>query len=71
MKRSEINEKYKWNISDVYKNDEEFYKECEILEKEIDFSEFKGKLNNALCVGECYKKLYALFLKLEKKGILY
>ncbi len=69
MKRSEINEKYKWNISDVYKNDEEFYKECEILEKEIDFSEFKGKLNNALCVGECYKKLYALFLKLENLSV--
>ncbi len=69
MKRSEINEKYKWNIKDVFNSDEDFYLECSALESDMDFSSFKGKLKDAVSVKACYLKLYELFLKLENLSV--
>ena len=65
MKRSEIKEEYKWKISDIFNSDDEFYEKVEELETKIDFSYYKGKLNNAKNIKECYDALYALALELE------
>ena len=65
MKRSEIKEQYKWNIADIFESDEEFYKKVKEIEQKIDFSSYKGKLNNAKTIKECYDNLYALALDLE------
>ncbi|MDE6612977.1 MAG: oligoendopeptidase F, partial [Clostridia bacterium] len=47
MKRSEVAEKYKWNISDIFSNDEEWEKTFEKAEKSLDFAKYAGKLGNA------------------------
>ncbi len=46
MKRSDIEEKYKWNTSDVFPNDEEWEKAFRALGKP-EFSRFKGTLKDA------------------------
>ena len=44
-KRSEINVEDTWDLSIIYQNDDEFYKEYEILKNNIKkFSSFEGKL---------------------------
>ncbi len=65
MKRSEINEQFKWNISDIFTSDDEFLKKAKELEGKINFDSFKGKLNNAKSIKECYDTLYLLALDLE------
>ncbi|MBM6930173.1 oligoendopeptidase F [[Clostridium] spiroforme] len=45
MKRTDIEEKYKWDLTSIYKNDQEFYddiKTCTSLLEEL--SQFEGKL---------------------------
>ncbi|MBR5439518.1 MAG: oligoendopeptidase F [Clostridia bacterium] len=65
MKRSEIKEQYKWKIEDIFTSDDEFYKKVKELEPKIDFSSFKGNLNNAQTIKKCYDYLYSLALDLE------
>ena len=47
MKREEVKNEYKWKIEDIFASDEEWEKEFARLEKEINFSCFAGKLNDA------------------------
>ena len=65
MKRSEIELKYTWNLSDILEGKEEFISRINALEKEIDFSNFKGNLNNPETIKECFDKLYKLLGELE------
>lgn len=42
-KRSEISEEYKWDLSDLYKNDDEYNKDYESLKKEVEkLKTYKG-----------------------------
>ncbi len=46
-KRKEIQEKYKWDLSEFCKDDNDFKEKCAFLEKELEkLVKFKGKLNN-------------------------
>ncbi len=65
MKRSKIDSKYKWSIEEIFETEEQFYKELSAFSKEIDFSRFKGKLNNAVTVKECFDELYLKSSSLE------
>ena len=57
--RNEVPEKYKWNLSDFYKDDKEFYKELEEAKKRIKYEEkFRGCTKSG-------KKLYE-FLKYDE-----
>ena len=47
MKRSEVAEKYKWNISDIFSSDEEWERTFEKAENSLDFAKYAGKLSNA------------------------
>lgn len=47
MERSEVQEKYKWKISDVLSGDEEWEKRFAELEGKIDFAKYRGTLNTA------------------------
>lgn len=47
MERTEIEEKYKWNVSDIYASDEDWEKAFAEVERKIDFSGFKGTLGTA------------------------
>ena len=43
--RSEIDEKYKWDLSPIYKCDEDWYKDLKIVSKEVEkVSNYKGKI---------------------------
>lgn len=65
MKRSEIDIKYTWNTDEIISQKEEFLKRVKNLDKQIDFSSFKGNLNNVKTVKACYDKLYELISELE------
>ncbi len=69
MKRSQIDSKYKWNIEDIFESEKVFYKELSLLEKQIDFSKYKGKLNNAKTLKECFDELYLKVSNLEVFGV--
>ncbi len=69
MKRSEINEKYKWKIEDIYQTEKDFYADLKEIEKDISFDEFRNKLSNEEFLFACYKKLYNLLATLEKLSV--
>ena len=47
MERKEVEKKYIWKVSDVFKNDEAWEKAYAALEKELDFKKYQGTLKNA------------------------
>ncbi len=47
MERKEVEKKYIWKVSDVFKNDEAWEKAYAELEKELDFKKYQGTLKNA------------------------
>ncbi len=56
-KRSEIEEKYKWDLSKYFSSDDEFKKEFEYLKSQIkSLDSYHGKLKNEENVLECLKK---------------
>ena len=70
-KRSEIQEKYKWDLSPLCKSDEEFYEVLEDAKKYLPkLKRFEGKLNNKKTIAE-YLKLDKEFTHLVEPIILY
>ena len=65
MKRSEIDVKYTWNTDDIISSKKEFIDRCALLKKAIKFSNFKGKLNNAKTIYDCFNKMYEVLGELE------
>ncbi|MCL1925206.1 MAG: oligoendopeptidase F [Defluviitaleaceae bacterium] len=67
--RKDIEEKYKWDLTDVFNSDKEFHNTIkEVQEKMEAFHSFKGKLGTA---GEL-KKCFELYEDLSKKiGLLW
>jgi oligoendopeptidase F len=54
-KRGDVAEKYKWNLTDFYKNDSEFESDYNKVKALIPkYKEFVGKLNNAESIAKCY-----------------
>ncbi len=55
--RSEIEERYKWDLSKFCANDESFYERLEKVDKQIkDFKKYEGKLADENMVFECLEK---------------
>ncbi|MBR6737533.1 MAG: oligoendopeptidase F [Clostridia bacterium] len=65
MKRSEIKTEYTWNTEDILSGISEFNDRFLNLEKQVDFSMFKGKLSSPDVILECYTKLYDVYSELE------
>ena len=66
MKRSEIEEKYKWDLSGYFKSDEDFYQEYESLKEHLgDFKKYKGKLSDENVLLECLRFDHEISLRLE------
>ncbi|MBO5888825.1 MAG: oligoendopeptidase F [Clostridia bacterium] len=65
MKRSQIDNKYKWNIEEIFSSDKVFYKELSEFEKQIDFLKYKGKLNTVETLKKCLDELYLKASNLE------
>lgn len=55
MKRSEVKERYKWKIEDIFSSDEEWEKSFEKAEKSIDFEKYAGKLGDSDTLLKFYK----------------
>ena len=64
--RSEVPEKDKWNLSDIFKTEADFAAECESLAKCADFSEFEGKLKDADTVLAFLRKNDEISKRMEK-----
>lgn len=61
MERSEVAERYKWRVQDIFASDEAWEQEYAAAEKCIDFSAFAGKLADPA-------QLAALFARQEEAG---
>lgn len=67
MKRSEVPEKDKWNLQDLFKDQaawDKEYEEVKSLTKKA--AEFQGKLNNAEAVKSCFELDDEISLKTER-----
>lgn len=69
MKREQINEKYKWNTSEIFESEKEFYSALNKISKSLSFEEFRGKLNNEKALYNCYKKIETVSGELEKLSV--
>ena len=71
MDRNEIQEKYKWDLTKIYKNIEEFNKEYEKIEKQIeDFSKYESIMGtNAHNFYETLNKYFEISRVLEKLSV--
>lgn len=67
-KREEIDEKYKWNLTDIYKSDEDWEKDFTWIDENIkNYPVFEGKLgNSAEDLLACFKFDEEIGRKLEK-----
>jgi oligoendopeptidase F len=67
-KREEIDPKYKWNIEDMYSNEEEWIKDCSRAEELADiFTSFSGRLSeSAQVLLEALQARDSLWLMVEK-----
>lgn len=66
MERNEIEEKYKWNVADIFATDEEWEKTFAELKGKIDFAKFKGTLKDAESLLAFYKYEEEIFSVVEK-----
>ncbi len=65
-RRSEIEEKFKWDLTGYFKDDDAFYREYEDLKTHVnDFEKYKGKLSDEKTMLECLKLEENISLRLE------
>ena len=69
MKREQVEEKYKWNIAEIFATDEEWEKKFDELSKNINFSEYAGKLGDKKVLSELLKKSYDFDMELERLAV--
>ena len=72
MKRSEVEERLKWDTSSIYTDDEGFYKDIEEVKNLVArLKEFKGKLTSNLETFKEYLKLNEEFERKMEKAYVY
>ena len=72
MKRSEVEERLKWDTSSIYTDDEGFYKDIEEVKNLVArLKEFKGKLTSDLETFKKYLKLNEEFERKMEKAYVY
>ncbi len=67
--RDQVPASLKWRVEDIFESVEaweELYAECE---RELDFSEFEGKLSDAETILACMNRLNAVTLKLNRLAV--
>ena len=65
-RRGEIEEKFKWDLTGYFKDDDAFYREYEDLKTHVnDFEKYKGKLSDEKTMLECLKLEENISLRLE------
>ena len=69
MKRSQIDNKFKWNIEDIFTSISEFDKLLKSTENQISFSQYAGKLSDVNVLKECFDKLYDVAQNIDKLSV--
>ena len=69
MKRSQIENKFKWNIQDIFVSQDDFENFFSKTSSQISFSTFKNNLNNAETIKECFNKLYLVGSMIDKLSV--
>ena len=70
--RSQIEEKYKWDLSKYCKNDDDYYNLLSSLEEDCNrFTKFEGKLSNDKILKEYLDLKTQIGEKLEKRVMLF
>ena len=69
MKREQVEEKYKWNVEEIFANDEEWEKKFDEVSKNIDLSEYAGKLGDKKALLELFKKSSDIEMQLERLAV--
>ena len=65
--RAEIEQKYKWNLTDIFENDEKWEEAFNLIKAEIHvLKEFKGKLQDKNALKEFFEKEHNVSLISEK-----
>ncbi|MBQ3596689.1 MAG: oligoendopeptidase F [Clostridia bacterium] len=64
-----MNKQYQWATEDIFTTDAEWNKTLEEIDKKIDFSEFKGKLNKAENYLALQKKIESIGSVIEKLSV--
>ncbi len=65
--RDQIEDKYKWNLADVYATESDWNKEFDYVQSKLgDYKKFEGKLNNPKAIADCYKVHFDLLQRLNK-----
>ena len=65
--RAEIEQKYKWNLTDIFENDEKWEEAFNLIKAEIHvLKEFKGRLQDKNALKEFFKKEHNVSLISEK-----
>ena len=69
MKREQVKDKYKWNIAEIFATDEKWEEKFEQVSKNINFSEYSGKLGNKKVLLELLKRSSDLDMELERLAV--
>lgn len=72
MKRSEVEERLKWDTSSIYEKDEDFYKDIEEIKDLVgELKGFKGKITSDLETFKAYLDLDEKFSRKMEKAYVY
>lgn len=69
MKREQVQEKYKWKVSDIFADDGEWEKTYELAEKSLKFSDYAGKLSDKATLLKFLKENDEFDKLLEKLAV--
>lgn len=65
MERDKVQDKYKWNVKDIFESDEQWEKAAEELNSKLDFSDYQGKLGDKYTLLKYLKANDELTIQLE------
>ena len=65
MEREKVQDKYKWNVKDIFESDEKWEKAAEELNSELDFSAYQGKLCDKATLLKYLKENDEISIRLE------
>ncbi len=69
MERNQVQERYKWNVKDIFTSDEQWEKAAEELDSKLDFSAYQGKLGDKPTLLKYLKENDELTILLERIAV--
>lgn len=69
MEREKVQDRYKWNVKDIFASDEQWEQTAEELSSKIDFSAYQGKLGDKTTLLKYLKANDELIIQLERIAV--